>query len=161
GFTPDRRHFVGIEANHQVVDVVIDLCEPVAGTGRDHHNVPWFELICFAVSNLGPVVSGPIELNDRTLGRGTALSVRDIGTKHQCGRPGDYMVDLADFIVFGNRVRGRRVQLPAVDNADADVRFADVDVPNLLVDQLLRDRFLGVSLELGDLDISARAHVAR
>jgi hypothetical protein len=41
------------------------------------------------------------------------------------------------------------------------VRLADVDVPDLLVDQLLGDRLLRISLELGERDERARSHVAR
>src|SRR5262245_18953512 len=45
-------------------------------------------------------------------------------------------------------------------HADADVRLADVDVPDLLIYQLLLNRFLRVGLQLTERDVGSRAHVA-
>src|SRR4029434_6708440 len=45
-------------------------------------------------------------------------------------------------------------------HADADVRLADLDVPHLLIAQLLIDRLLRVGLKLAERDVIARAHVA-
>src|SRR4029453_19134707 len=49
----------------------------------------------------------------------------------------------------------------AMHHADPDVRLADLDVPHLLIDQLLRDRLLRVGLKLAERNVVARAHVAR
>ena len=43
------------------------------------------------------------------------------------------MVDLADQIVFGDRVRAGLVQLAAIDNADANVGPAEFNISHLLI----------------------------
>ena len=58
------------------------------------------------------------------------------------------MINLADLIMFGNGVRRRLVELAAMDPADADMGLADVDIPNLLVQEFLRQRFVGVGVDL-------------
>jgi len=42
----------------------------------------------------------------------------------------------------------------------ATLRLADVDIAHLLIDALLRDRFLGVGLQLVDRNVRPRAHLA-
>jgi hypothetical protein len=71
------------------------------------------------------------------------------------------VVDLADLNVLGDRDRRRRGQLAAMDDADADVRLADVDVARLLVDQVLGDRLRRVRLDLRSRDLGAGTHLAR
>ena len=63
--------------------------------------------------------------------------------------PGDHVIDLADLVVLGDRVRRRLVQFAAMDHADADARLADIDVADLLVQQLFGERLLRVGLQLG------------
>ncbi len=78
-----RRDFVGIDPHHQVVDVVVDLREPVAGAGRNHDDVAGLDLIGDAVANLGAVVAGAVELDHGAHGRGPPLPVDDVGAQHQ------------------------------------------------------------------------------
>jgi hypothetical protein len=47
-----------------------------------------------------------------------------------------------------------------MDHADADVRFADLDVPHLLIDQAFGDGLLRVSLKLAQRDVVPRTHGA-
>src|SRR4029453_12941340 len=60
-FVLERRDLVGIDANHQVGDVVVDLREPVAGAGRDHNHVAGLELMRHTVLNGLGVVARTIE----------------------------------------------------------------------------------------------------
>src|SRR5215468_10214788 len=50
-FVPDWRHLVGIDAHHQVVDVIVDLGEPMPGAGWDDDHVAGLELVGCAISN--------------------------------------------------------------------------------------------------------------
>ena len=70
------------------------------------------------------------------------------------------MVDLADQVVLGNRVRIGLIQLAAVDHSNADMRFADIDIPYLLVEKLFGERFLQIVLKLGHRDIGPATHGA-
>ena len=70
------------------------------------------------------------------------------------------MVDLAHVVMLCDRAGGRLVELVAMDHADADVGLADVDVAHLLVEELLGDRLLRVSIEFRCRDVGARAHEA-
>ncbi len=63
-FVPERRHLVGIDAHHDVIDVIVDLGEPVPGAGRDDDYVSGLELIADAVSDVAgrrfmSAISGP------------------------------------------------------------------------------------------------------
>ena len=89
-----------------------------------------------------PLLPGPLNSDDGPLRRRTTLSVDDVGTEHQRRRAVDDVIDLADLIVLGDRVRRRLVQLAAIHHADADVGLADFDVSHLLIDQLFGDRLL-------------------
>ena len=51
------------------------------------------------------------------------------------------MIDLADMVVLGDRIRRRFFQPAAMDHADADMGLADVDVAHLLVQQLSASAF--------------------
>ena len=70
------------------------------------------------------------------------------------------MVDLADMVVLGDGIRRRFLQPAAMDHADADVRLADVYIPDLLIDQFLRDGLLGIIFKFGCWNIGAGAHGA-
>jgi hypothetical protein len=70
------------------------------------------------------------------------------------------MVDFADLVMFGDRIRSRFLQPAAMDHADADMRLADIDIPHLLVEQLLRKRFFRVALKLACGHVGPRAHDA-
>ena len=61
----ERRDLVGIDPHHQVVDVVVDLREPVAGAGRDHHDVAGLDLVGDAVADFRAVVARAVELDAR------------------------------------------------------------------------------------------------
>jgi hypothetical protein len=52
GLVLDRRDLVRVDPHHQVVDVIVDLREPVARARRDHDDVPWFEVQGHAVADL-------------------------------------------------------------------------------------------------------------
>src|SRR6185369_14518805 len=51
-----RRDLVRIDADHHVVDVVVDLREPVARARRDDHDVAGLDLVGDAVADIGAVV---------------------------------------------------------------------------------------------------------
>ena len=51
GLVLDRRDLVRVDPHHQVVDVIVDLREPVARARRDHDDVAWFEVQGHAVAN--------------------------------------------------------------------------------------------------------------
>ena len=59
------------------------------------------------------------------------------------------MIDLADLIVFGNRVRGRRIQLSAVNHTDTDVGLSNVDISHLLIHKVFGHSFLRVCIQFG------------
>jgi len=141
--------------------VIVNLGEPVAGTGGNHHDVSGLQLIRLPVLDFGSVVPRTVELHHGRLRRRTPLPVRDVGTKDQRRLTGNDVVDLADLIMLGNRIRSRLVELATIYNADADMRFPDVDIAHLLVDQFFRNRFLAISLYLGKRNIRSRTHVAR
>jgi hypothetical protein len=50
------------------------------------------------------------------------------------------MVHFTDLIMFSNRVWQWRIELSAMHKADGDACFADVDVPNLLINPSFGDR---------------------
>src|SRR5471030_1829508 len=140
--------------------MIVDLREPVARARRNDQNVSNLDLVRHAVPNVRSVVPRPVELDNGPLRRRTPLPVDNIRTQNDRGRSGDDVIDLADLVMFGDRVRVWLVQLPAVDHADADVSLADLDIPHLLIDQPLLHGFLGIGLEFGERDDCARTHVA-
>ena len=91
--------------------MIVDLCEQVARPCRNDHHVSGLELNRQAVPDLRPVVARPVELDNSPLRRGTPLPVGNVRAQDERGRSGDDVVDLADLIVFGDRVRGGLVQL--------------------------------------------------
>ena len=62
--------------------------------------------------------------------------------------------------MLGDRVRPRCVKLAAINDAKADMRFADVDVARLLVRAPLGERLFGVFLNFSSRKIHAFAHPA-
>ena len=70
------------------------------------------------------------------------------------------MVDFADLVMFGDRIRIGLVQFAAMDHADADMRLADDDIADLLVEQLFRQRLFRIAFEFGCRNIGAGAHDA-
>src|SRR5882672_12418800 len=116
-----RRDFVRIDTNHQVADVIVDLGEPVPRARRNDDDVSGLDLVHDGVAYVRTVVPRPVELDDGAQRRGTPLAVDDVGPEDECRRPGDDVVDLADLVVFGDRIRRGLVELAAVDHADADV----------------------------------------
>src|SRR5262245_15911550 len=103
------RYLVRIEADHQVIDVIVDLGEQMARTRRNHNDVSRFQVVSHAVTYLRPIVSGSIVLDNRSQGCRTPLSIRDVRSKDQRGRSGNDVIDLADLVMFGDRVRCRFV----------------------------------------------------
>src|SRR6266446_4130209 len=79
----DRRHLVGVDAHHDVGNVIVDLGEPMPGAGRNDDDVAGFELMGGAVANRRAVVAGPIEQAHGFRCRGAALHVGDVGAKHE------------------------------------------------------------------------------
>ena len=65
----ERRHLVGIDPHHQIVDVILDPGEPMTGAGRDHDDIASLDLISDAIAHLGAVVAGTVELDHRAHGR--------------------------------------------------------------------------------------------
>src|SRR6185503_2227943 len=159
-FVFDGRHFVGVDPHHQVVDVVVDLLEPVAGAGWNHHDVARLEVVAFTVADVRAVVAWSVELADGQLRCRAPLPVRDVGSEHQRRRAVDDVVDLADLVVFGDGVGRGFVQLPTMHHPDADVRLADLDVAHLLIEEVLGESLLRVRLQLAERDVVSRAHVA-
>src|SRR5439155_10394140 len=106
------------------------------------------------------VVPRPVEFDNGPQGRGTPLPVGDIRPQDERGRTRDDVVDLTDQVVFGNRVRRGLVQLSAIDHADADVSFPELNIPYLLIDQLLGDGFFRVALKLRERNVCPRTHIA-
>src|SRR6516165_3340108 len=51
-----RCHLVGIDAHHQIGDVIVDLREPVPCAGRNNDHVSGLELIAHTIANRGTVV---------------------------------------------------------------------------------------------------------
>src|SRR4249919_1015450 len=74
-FALERRHLVGIDPHHKIVDVVLYPRKPVTGAGRNHDDVTGLDLVSDAVANLRTVISRTIEFDDRAHGRGTSLPV--------------------------------------------------------------------------------------
>jgi hypothetical protein len=81
-------------------------------------------------------------------------------TQHQGRRPRNDVIDLADPVVLGYRVRRRLFQPAAMHPANADTGLADVDIADLLVEQLFIPRLLGIGVDLGSRDIGPRTHRA-
>src|SRR5262249_53973907 len=121
--------------------------------GRNDHDVTRLQLIRDAIPNFRTVVAGSIELDDGPLRGWTPLPVGDIRTENESGRSFNDVVNLADLVMFGDRVRSGLVQLSTVDHANADVSLSQFDVSHLLIDQLFGDGFLGVALQLRERDV--------
>src|SRR5215471_5410916 len=49
------RHFVGIDADDQIADMIVDPCELVADARRDDDRVARFEVVRDAVADRGPI----------------------------------------------------------------------------------------------------------
>src|SRR5678816_4594538 len=77
-FVTKWRHLVRIDAYHQIVNVIVDLREPVAGSGRNHHDVAHLQVVALAVADRRSVVTRPIEEPYRLLRRRPAHHVRDV-----------------------------------------------------------------------------------
>src|SRR5688572_18933614 len=157
---PKGRDLVGIQTDHQIVDVIVDFREPVAGARRNYYDVSSLDLMRHAVSNIRSVVSRSIKFPDGLKCRRPALTVDDIRTENERRRTGNDMVNLADEIMFSNGVRVRTIQLAAIYNSDSDMRFSNVDVPYLLIGQRLRDSFLRIGFDFCGGNQCPRAHVA-
>src|SRR5262245_12755432 len=77
GLALERRHFVGIDAHHQVVDVIVDLREPVAGARRNHDDVAGFEIVGGAVADRAAVAARSVEETHRLERRRALLRADD------------------------------------------------------------------------------------
>src|ERR1043165_1256044 len=53
----DRRHLVRIDADHQIVNVIVNLREPVSGTGGNDDDVASLEVVALPVDDLRAVVA--------------------------------------------------------------------------------------------------------
>src|SRR5205823_801310 len=63
----ERRNLVGIDANHEIRDVIVDLGEPVAGARRNHDHVASLDVVRHAVLDVRSVVPGSVVLDDGSL----------------------------------------------------------------------------------------------
>ena len=63
--------------------------------------------------------------------------------------------------MFGHRRGRRRLQLAAMNDANADMTLSDLDVADLLIGQLLRHRLFHIGLDLIVTNERGRAHMAR
>src|SRR5215204_108942 len=82
----ERRDLVGIYADHQIIDVVVDLRKPVASAGRNHHDVARLDVVRHAVPNLRSGVSRAVELHDGAECRRPSLAVDDVWPQDERGR---------------------------------------------------------------------------
>src|SRR5262245_4201108 len=114
-----------------------------------------------AVANRHAVVARSVEHSYRLVVGRAPLHVGDVGSGDQRRRSVDDVIDLADEIVLGDRGVARLIELAAVDDADVDVRLADIDRANLLVDDAVGNRALDVLLQFVVGNVAGRAHVAR
>ena len=94
--------------------------------------------MCDAVPDSDPLLPGPLNSTTVRSVAGRRCRFDDVRPEHERRRAGDDVVDLADLIVFGDRVRRRLVQLAAIHHADADVSLAELDVAHLLIDAASR-----------------------
>jgi hypothetical protein len=72
-----------------------------------------------------PLLPGPLNRRTRFGGRGTPFQVGDIRTQHQRAGSRHDVIHLAHQIMLSDRVRRRCIKLAAIDDTDADMRFAD------------------------------------
>jgi len=60
-FVLQRCHLVGIDANHKVIDMVINPREPVSCTGRNNNDVAGLELIALSIANRRGIIAWSID----------------------------------------------------------------------------------------------------
>src|SRR5215472_1355551 len=64
-----RRHAVGIDPHHQVVDVVVDLREPAPGAGRNNHDVSASPALIMPPRISEPLLPGPLHADGAVFSR--------------------------------------------------------------------------------------------
>ncbi len=129
-----RHHLVGIDANHDVGNVIVDAGEPVAGAGGDDDGVAGLQLVRHAVSDRGGIAAGAVQQADVLVGGGTPRGVDQIRTGDERRGSGNHVIDLADEVVLGHGSRLRLIEPGAMHHADRHAALADVDRAHLLVD---------------------------
>jgi len=122
GLVLHGRHFVGIDADDQIADMIVNPCELVADAGRDDDGVAGSEMMRGAVADRGPIAARTVQVAHIVVRRRAALDAEDVGTGDERGFAVDNMVDLAHEVVLGD---GRSSdELRAINHADIDVPLA-------------------------------------
>src|SRR5262245_52875428 len=129
----ERSNLVRVVSDHQIVDVVVDLCEPVACTGWDDDYISGLQFIRHTIPNIRPVITRPVELDNGPLRRWAPLSVRDIRSQDERGRAGNDVIHLADQIMLSDRISLWLIQLHAVNHSNADVSLTQLNISHLLI----------------------------
>ena len=106
-FVLQRHDLVGIDADHDVGDLIVDLREQVAGACRNDDRVAGLQLMRHAVADRRGVAAGPVQQPDVLVGRRPRLRVDEIGPGDERRRSGNDVVHLAHVIVLGHRIRLR------------------------------------------------------
>src|SRR5215469_3644316 len=96
------RHFVGIDADDQIADMIVNPCELVADARRDDDRVAGFEMVRDAVADRGPIAARTVQVAHIVVRGRAALDTEDVGTGDKRGFAVDNVVDLAHEVVLGD-----------------------------------------------------------
>src|SRR5262245_57521928 len=83
-FILQSHNLVGIEADHQISNMVVDFGELMAGSGGDDDHVAGLQEMLNAVRNRNAIASGPIQQSDILVRSRTSLPAYDVGTCDKC-----------------------------------------------------------------------------
>src|SRR5215471_1335929 len=140
-------HFVGIDADDQIADMIVNPCELVADARRDDDRVARFEVVRDAVADRGPIAARTVQVAHIIVRGRAALDTEDVGTGDKRGFAVDNVVDLAHEVVLGD---GRSSdELRAINHADIDVALANIDRAHLLIGDAGGGGELGGAVEIG------------
>src|ERR1700730_7054221 len=143
-----RSNLIGIDAHHEVGDVIVDLGKPMPGAGGNNHDVTGLELVGDAIANRGGVAARPVEHLHGVIVGWSALCADKVGAGDERRRAVDDVIDLAHLVVFGNGVGRRLFEFAAIDDANVHVGLPSINRANLLIDYFFGDGPLLIGLNL-------------
>src|ERR1043166_4036023 len=82
-FVHERGDLIRVNAHHDVLNMIVDFCEPMPSPGWDHDDVASLEVERLAVLNFLTIIARPVEQAHGFRICRTTLHVGDLWTQHQ------------------------------------------------------------------------------
>jgi hypothetical protein len=128
-------------------------------SGWNDKHVSFFKVMCHSISNILSIISGAVKELDGSVVWWTPNFIDKVGTSQDGSTATRNHVDLGDEVMFGNS-SSARFECATMRDGDLDLRFTNIDGPDLLVDKPVfppNERVLSKFLRW---DIGSRTHVA-